>query len=103
MPRIVVRGMEKEDLKKVDIELLDNISEIIQRPKDTFTLDLINSVAISDGKEISRVYIEISWKNRSTEVCEQVAKTINSTLSNIGYNKVYVYFKDIDLEKEFVF
>lgn len=103
MPRIVVRGMEKEDLKKVDGKLLDSVAEIIQRPKDTFTIDLVESVAIVEGQEISRVYIEISWKNRPTEVCEQVAKAINTILESIGYKKVYVYFKDIDLEKEFVF
>ena len=49
MPRIVARGFKKEDLKKVSAELFDTIAEIIERPREAFTLDLIESVAILDG------------------------------------------------------
>lgn len=103
MPRIVVKGMPKEDLKKVSKQLFDNIADIIQRPREAFTLDLLESVAILDGEEITRVHVEIGWKNRPVEVCEQVAKAVNELFAQFNYDKVFVYFKDIDLEKEFQF
>lgn len=103
MPRIVVRGMKKEDLKAISKELLETVEKIIERPKSAFTLDLVESVAIYDGEEISRVYVEVSWKNRPTEVCKEVGEAINSILTSKGYKKVFVYFKDLDLEKEFEF
>ena len=103
MPRIVVKGMPKEDLKKVSGELFDNIAKIIERPREAFTLDLVESVAILDGEELSRIHVEIGWVKRPTEVCEEVAKSVNSLLSQFNYDKVIVYFKDIDLEKEFQF
>ena len=43
MPRIVARRFKKEDLKKVSAELFDTIAEIIERPREAFTLDLIES------------------------------------------------------------
>ena len=73
MPRIVARGFKKEDLKKVSAELFDTIAEIIERPREAFTLDLIESVAILDGEEISRANLEIGWVHRPVEVCEKVA------------------------------
>lgn len=103
MPRIVVRGMKKEDLKEVSGEFLSNIEKIIERPKNAFTLEGLESVAVFDGEEVSQVYVEVSWVNRPTEVCKEVAESISSLLKTKGYEKVYVYFKDIDLEKEFVF
>lgn len=103
MPRIVVRGMKKDDLKAISGELFDKISKIIDRPVDSFSLDLLESVAILNGEEISRVYIEVAWKNRPTEVCKEVAEAINSLFATLSYDKVYVYFRDLDLEKEFVF
>ena len=39
MPRIVARGIKKEDLKKVSAELFDTIAGIIERPREAFTLD----------------------------------------------------------------
>ena len=73
MPRIVARGIKKEDLKKVSAELFDTIAGIIERPREAFTLDLVESVAILDGEEISRANIEIGWVERPVEVCEKVA------------------------------
>ncbi|QWQ38863.1 DUF1904 domain-containing protein [Gemella sp. zg-570] len=103
MPRIVVKGMQKADLKAVSTELLERVEKIIARPKNAFTLDLLESVAIYDGLEISRVYVEVSWKSRPVEVCKEVAESINNIIKKAGYEKVFVYFKDLDLEKEFEF
>lgn len=103
MPRLVVKGMKKEDLIKVSDTLLVEIEKIIDRPKDSFTLDLLDSVAIYEGKEISRVHVEVSWKSRPTEVCQTVANAIHDIIKPLGYDTIYVYFKDLDLEKEFIF
>lgn len=103
MPRIVVKGMPKEDLKKVSKELFDAIATIIERPREAFTLDLVESVAILDGEELSRVHVEVSWVSRPKEMCERVANAINELLAPFGYDKVIIYFKDIDLEREFQF
>ncbi len=103
MPRIVVRGMKKEDVREVSAELLETVEKIIQRPKDAFTLESVESVSYFDKKEVSQVYIEISWKSRPTEVCKEVAEAINPLIKGFGYEKVFVYFKDLDLEKEFMF
>lgn len=103
MPRIVVRGIEKNHLKEVSSKMLSKIEKIIDRPKSSFTLEALNSSHFFEGEEISQVYVEVSWKNRPTEVCKTVADEISSILKEKGYEKVYVYFKDLDLEKEFVY
>lgn len=103
MPRILVKGMPKEDLKKISKELFDTIATIIERPREAFTLDLVESVSILDGEELNRVHIEISWVSRPTEVCQKVAEATNELLKQFNYDKVIIYFKNIDLEKEFQF
>ena len=103
MPRIVARGFKKEDLKKVSAELFDTIAEIIERPREAFTLALIESVAILDGEEISRANLEIGWVHRPVEVCEKVANAVNELFKPLGYETVMISFKDIDLAYEFVF
>lgn len=103
MPRIVTRGIKKEDLKELSTELLENIEKIIERPKAAFTLEALESTAYFDGQEINQVYIEVSWKSRPTEVCKEVAESIASLVKTKGYTKIFVYFKDLDLEKEFTF
>ena len=101
MPRIVARGIKKEDLKKVSAELFDTIAEIIDRPRGAFTLDLVESVAILDGEEISRANIEIGWVARPVEVCEKVANAVGEIIKPLGYETVMVSFKSIDLAYEF--
>lgn len=103
MPRIIARGFKKEDLKKVSAELFDTVAEIIERPREAFTLDLIESVAILDGEEISRANLEIGWVHRPVEVCEKVATAVNELFKPLGYETVMISFKDIDLAYEFVF
>lgn len=103
MPRIVARGIKKEDLKKVSTELFDTISNIIERPRDAFTLDLVESIAILDGEEISRASIEISWVARPVEVCEKVANAVSELIKPLGYDTTMISFRSIDLAYEFVY
>lgn len=103
MPRIVARGIKKEDLKQVSKDLFDTISEIIDRPREAFTLDLIESIAILDGEEINRASIEIGWVHRPVEVCEKVANAVSELIKPFGYETVMISFKSIDLAYEFVF
>ena len=91
MPRIVARGIKKEDLKKVSAELFDTIAEIIDRPRGAFTLDLVESVAILDGEEISRANIEIGWVARPVEVCEKVANAVGEIIKIREYNLLPLY------------
>ena len=103
MPRIVVKGVTKEDLKNSSKELLESVEKIIKRPKSSFTLDLLESTAILDGEEIKQVYVEIFWKERPLDVCREVAEKIKEIIKKSGYENIYVCFKNLDLEKEFIF
>lgn len=102
MPRVVTRGIKKEDLKDLSTELLSTIEKIIERPKAAFTLEALESTSYFDGEEAPLVYVEVSWKARPTEVCKEVAEAITPLIKAKGYEKVFVYFKELDLEKEFV-
>ncbi|MDO4813651.1 MAG: DUF1904 family protein [Gemella sp.] len=101
MPRIVTRGIKKEDVKELSTVLLDTIETIIDRPKSAFTLEAVEATSYFDGEEAPLVYVEVSWKARPTEVCKEVAEAITPLIKDKGYEKVFVYFKELDLEKEF--
>lgn len=43
MPHIKVRGMKVEEVKSISIELLDKLVELIEVPRDHFTLEHVQT------------------------------------------------------------
>jgi len=93
MPQIKVRGIAPEELCKIDVTLVDRLTEIVGCPRDYFEIEYIQSVAIRNGK-IDKVYpfIEFAWFDRGQEVQDQVAKTIYEFVQRIGVKNLDIAF-----------
>lgn len=77
MPMLKFRGIEKSEVIKESKVLVDKLAEVINCPRDYFTLELSNSEYIFDGEtSLAPSIIEVSWFDRGQEVQDKVAKII---------------------------
>ncbi|MGL4656311.1 MAG: DUF1904 family protein [Sarcina sp.] len=77
MPMLKFRGITKEEVKKESKELVDKLAEVVECPRDYFTLEMIDSTYIFDGEEVLQPsIIEVAWFDRGLEVQDMVANII---------------------------
>lgn len=97
MPHLRFRGIEKDDLLKISVDLLNELEQIIGCPRDYFTLEYINSTYIFDGVEDSGKwpYVEVLWFDRGAKVMEKTALAITKLIKEFPYNDVTVNFTNL--------
>lgn len=77
MPMLKVKGIPQEEVMQESRELIDSLVEIIECPRDYFTIELINNTFIMDGQIVdSPTMVEVAWFDRGQEVQDAVAKVI---------------------------
>ncbi|WP_027308999.1 DUF1904 domain-containing protein [Caloramator sp. ALD01] len=94
MPHLRFKGVEKETVKTISKDLVDNLQEIIGCPRDYFVLEVVNSDFIFDGEEVKMYpFIEVAWFDRGSEVQDKVAKKITEKVKDAtGAETVDVVF-----------
>ncbi|MFV0502661.1 MAG: DUF1904 family protein [Lachnospirales bacterium] len=96
-----VNNLEKNDI----VKMCNNLSEIVECPKDWFTFNFINDVEtyIYTGeltKEI--ILIDVSWFPRSEEVQGKVVECLTSTIKNKNKKEnleIITMFTELDRNK----
>ena len=69
MPMLRVKGIPQEEVMKESKVLIDELVEIIECPRDYFTIELINNTFIMDGEVVAPpTIIEVAWFDRGQEV-----------------------------------
>ncbi|WP_010293253.1 DUF1904 family protein [Clostridium senegalense] len=77
MPMLKIRGIDESKILEVSTELIDELEKIIGCPRDYFSMELINSTYIMDGKKVQAPsIIEVSWFDRGQDIQDKVAKAI---------------------------
>lgn len=77
MPMIKVKGIPQEEVMKESTALIDKLVEIIECPRDYFTIELIENKFIMDGKIVNPPsMVEIGWFDRGQSVQDMVAKVV---------------------------
>ncbi len=90
MPHLRFRGIKKEELIEISKELVDELSPIIDCPRDWFTLEHISTEFIFDGSESKGYpFIEVLWFDRGQDIKDKV--------SNIIHSKIKPFYKDSDI------
>lgn len=99
MPHLRARGLNKEELIDMSGKLIDELSEVMNSDKSTFTLEHIPSTYIRAREEViaKHIFVEMLWFDRGEKMKEKVANTITNLLSESGGRDVAVYF--IDMKK----
>ena len=85
MPQIKVRGISPEKLCELSKDLIDELVEVVECPRDYFELEYIQSIAIREGNiEAAYPFIEVAWFDRGQEVQDDVAKIITKHVLSLG-------------------
>ena len=97
MPMLRFKGIEVTKICKISKELIDELQELIQRPRDHFTIEVDQAVCIKDGEIVERApVVEVSWFDRAQEVQDKAAKIITKHINCIEYPNVDVIFFALD-------
>ncbi|KZL89936.1 DUF1904 domain-containing protein [Clostridium magnum] len=93
MPQIKIRGIDIEKISTISTNMIDQLEQIIDCPRDYFTIECISSTFIKNGKvDEGYPFIEVVWFDRGQQIQDNVAKSITNLIHNLGYKNVDVFF-----------
>lgn len=97
MPLLRLKSIEDKKACAISKVLIDELQELLQCPRDYFSIELIQSKFIADGEFIERSpMVEISWFDRGQEVQDTAAKIITKHINSIGYKNIDVIFHHLE-------
>lgn len=100
MPMLKFKAIEAEDVITISKKLIDELQELIQCPRDYFSLSVDRSVYIKDGEFVKGdPVVEVSWFDRGQEVQGKAAKIITKYVNSVEYPNVDVIFFVLDESK----
>ncbi|MDM8311003.1 MULTISPECIES: DUF1904 domain-containing protein [Clostridium] len=93
MPQLKFRGIKEDSILTLSTPLVDRLQEVLACPRDYFTIEVMNSTFVSQGK-ITDGYplVEVAWFDRGQETQDKVAKIITEELKNVGYAPSDIFF-----------
>jgi len=93
MPILTLRAIKEHEAVSISRGLIDELEELLECPRDYFTLELRNSTFIKDG-DICNGYpmVDVSWFARGQEIQDKVAKIITKYIKELGYETVEITF-----------
>lgn len=100
MPALKFKSIDAKKALKISKELTDELQELIQCPRDYFSIEVTQSKYIMDGKFVGGPQmVDVLWFDRGQEVQDKAAKIITKHIKSIGYNSVDVVFHALDEKK----
>lgn len=97
MPQIKFRGVEVEKICHISEQMIDELTEIIQCPRDYFTIEHIASIFIQDGKIVQGYpFVEVAWFDRGQSIQDQTAMTITKYLQQAGCDQIDIFFQPLE-------
>ena len=98
MPHLRFRGCKLKEVQHINDELVKVLSELLDTPKEYFTVEHIDSIYTSiEEYPVSTVH----WFDRGREMKQKVANIITDFMYELGYKDVCVYFEDLIKENYF--
>ncbi len=100
MPILRLRSIEDKKACTISKALIDELQELLQCPREYFSIELIQSRFVADGEFVDGLpVVEVSWFDRGQEVQDTAAKIITSYINSVGYKNVDVIFHYLDKSK----
>ena len=100
MPMLKFKAIEIESVCKISKKLVDELQELIQCPRDYFSLTVDRAIYVKDG-EIAKgdPVVEVSWFDRGQDIQNEAAKIITRYVNSVKYPNVDVIFFSLDKSK----
>jgi len=97
MPILRLRSVEDKKACTISRALIDELQELLQCPREYFSIELVQSRFVADGEFIDGLpTVEVSWFDRGQDVQDTAAKIITRHINSIGYANVDVIFRPLD-------
>ncbi len=89
MPHIRFSGLEQNQVQTISTQLVDKLAPLADCPRDHFTLELLPTRFIFDGKLDANGYpmIDVLWFDRGQTVQDEMASTITAAVRNCMMDK----------------
>ena len=93
MPHLFIRGVSIDQVKTISPSLVQDLADLCACGTDNFTLEIVNSTYVYDGKEVPcHPLIEVKWFERGQEIQDQFAEIITKYLQTLEILEVEVAF-----------
>lgn len=100
MPALKLQSIDAKKALKISKELIDELQELIQCPREYFSIEVAQSKFIMDGKFVGGPQsVDVLWFDRGQDVQDKAAKIITKHINSIGYKNVDVVFHPLDKMK----
>jgi hypothetical protein len=100
MPALKLIAIDGKKALTISKELIDELQELMQCPRDYFSIEVAQSKYIMDGKFVGGPQmVEVYWFDRGQEIQDKAAKIITKHVHSIGYKSVDVIFHPLDKNK----
>ncbi|MCF0148142.1 MAG: DUF1904 family protein [Clostridium sp.] len=97
MPMLKFKAIEVEKVCIVSKKLINELEELIQCPRDYFSLSVDRALYVKDGDFVKgEAVVEVSWFDRGQAVQDRAAKIITKHINSVGYKNVDVIFYPLE-------
>lgn len=97
MPALKIKSIEDTKVCEISKALIDDLEELLQCPRDYFSIELVQSKFVADGEYVTGPpMVEVAWFDRGQEVQDTAAKIITKHINSIGYTSVDVIFHHLE-------
>lgn len=97
MPALKFKAINVEKICAVSKQLVDELEELLQCPRNYFSLEAVQSIYINDGKFTEgNPVVEVSWFDRGQEIQDKAAGIITKYVKLSGCSDVDVIFIKLD-------
>lgn len=100
MPQIRLRGIPAERACEGSSELVSQLAEHLDTPRDWFTLEAVHSSFIRDGVlQQPAPTIEVLWFDRGQDTQDWVAERLTEWTQRLGYESVDIWFTALEAHR----
>jgi hypothetical protein len=100
MPALKLKAIDENKALSVSKQLIDELQQLIQCPRDYFSIELVQSKFIMDGMFVEGPQmVDVFWFDRGQETQDKAAKIITKYINSIGYKSVDIIFHSLEKDK----
>jgi hypothetical protein len=97
MPALRFRAIDMNKALTMSKLMIDDLQELIQCPREYFSIEVVNSSFIMDEKIVEGLpVVEVSWFDRGHDIQDKAAMIITKYISQLGYKNVDVIFQALE-------
>lgn len=100
MPALKLKGIDAKKALTISKVLVDELRDLIQCPRDYFSIEVVQSKYIMDGMFVGGpAMVDVMWFDRGQDVQDKAAEIITKHINSIGCKSVDVIFHPLDEKK----